>query len=821
MTVAPSLENPSAIIVKEDKEEASNLELSTSGSSFFDEVKEKTLSFTHQLLLTVALGFFIIPYTYVFSAVGYDINGDPMGISFARWAKSHSDNVQYCVYGGLIGIIITFFFGAEKWKSLPLVILRSIILIGMGLCMIIGILLSVNQYSYGILCLFLVLLPIYAMGVYLVFNFLPCLPPEESYTAFLGGCVWPFTIMSAGMLVWFILWIMLSENNDWDDITKNNYMQMLGCKVPTTTTNTNDDDVDECLEAFVIWVFPMAQSLVLAFYAYMCGFLGGHHPLSKKFFMIFMFLLFVMWCAASLGGAGNGLSSAFFAFTMAGIFSMVVVGFLIYGWRGFRHELTENKMMKDLKEKCLAYENALQGLFVVTMFPLFILYLGVSAVRQFIRVRIKKFFNDKEKEETFNSWLTPRGLNMYNYMRTWNWTLVLKYGLAWGMVFMIMNVIISKFTVLLLSVLISACASMSVAVVTIILVIVGIFLFLLPPVPGVPIYITAGLLLIPVGKNAGWSTAFSIVYAGCLGLILKLLACSIQQKGIGEPLGNKVWVRKAIGINSDMIRVTRLVLADKGLSIAKISLLVGGPDWPTSVLCGVLKLNLFSILLGTMPVWALIWPTVLSGSFMYLSSPDISGDKAGIYGTLAAIFVTVAAIVQTGSLMVAAVYLDKEMKARKDQIDSIPIDEEVRVEEEKEKKREEAYLHLTHWRYVPIPWKIFLIFAEICMIISCYLVQLYPQYTFTTYALTDTIDDKLGGNWLNLMLPLGQAAVLFFLVGSICFYIFNWCWADKQVPANLDEISETLPSTLELKRISKDLGLKDLSEKDPKAPSVV
>ena len=71
------------------------------------------------------------------------------------------------------------------------------------------------------------------------------------------------------------------------------------------------------------------------------------------------------------------------------------------------------------------------------------------------------------------------------------------------------------------------------------------------------------------------------------------------------------------------------------------------------------------------------------------------------------------------------------------------------------------------------------------------------------------------------MLPLGQAAVLFFLVGSICFYIFNWCWADKQVPANLDETSETLPSTLELKKISKDLGLKDLSEKDPTAPSVV
>ena len=78
----------------------------------------------------------------------------------------------------------------------------------------------------------------------------------------------------------------------------------------------------------------------------------------------------------------------------------------------------------------------------------------------------------------------------------------------------------------------------------------------------------------------GWigSIAYSIV----IGLLLKLFACAIQQKIIGEQLSHYVKVRQAVGINSTIIRAMRLVVGSDGISWSKVSILIGGPDWPVS-----------------------------------------------------------------------------------------------------------------------------------------------------------------------------------------------------------------------------------------------
>ena len=70
---------------------------------------------------------------------------------------------------------------------------------------------------------------------------------------------------------------------------------------------------------------------------------------------------------------------------------------------------------------------------------------------------------------------------------------------------------------------------------------------------------------------------------------------AIQQKGIGERMSGSVAVRKFVGVNSLSIRAIEKILSAPGLAfmdIRKISILCGGPDWPTSVLCGVLHLDL-------------------------------------------------------------------------------------------------------------------------------------------------------------------------------------------------------------------------------------
>jgi len=60
------------------------------------------------------------------------------------------------------------------------------------------------------------------------------------------------------------------------------------------------------------------------------------------------------------------------------------------------------------------------------------------------------------------------------------------------------------------------------------------------------------------------------------------------------------------------VRAMKIVLS-KPMSVAKVSILVGGPDWPTSVMCGILHLDPVGVLLGTTPVALLILPTILAG----------------------------------------------------------------------------------------------------------------------------------------------------------------------------------------------------------------
>jgi hypothetical protein len=112
---------------------------------------------------------------------------------------------------------------------------------------------------------------------------------------------------------------------------------------------------------------------------------------------------------------------------------------------------------------------------------------------------------------------------------------------------------------------------MNLGVVTGILVLVGLIMFLLPPVPGVPIYLTLGIVIIPVGRET-MGVVGSICYALVVSLFLKLFACALQQEAIGGLLKHKVGVRQFVGINSNLIRSMKLVLSRPGLSVAKVSI---------------------------------------------------------------------------------------------------------------------------------------------------------------------------------------------------------------------------------------------------------
>ena len=258
---------------------------------------------------------------------------------------------------------------------------------------------------------------------------------------------------------------------------------------------------------------------------------------------------------------------------------------------------------------------------------------------------------------------------------------------------MTMQVIAGKFTVLFLSWMKQECAQMSFLVVSLIIMGVGMTLFLLPPIPGVPIYLTGGLMIPAVATGIGANPngtdkdaqfpggiPAAVAYTCIVSLLLKLSACTLQQKAIGEPLSHKVWIRQLVGVNSNAIRTMKLVLQQPGLSIAKVAILVGGPDWPTSVFCGIMRLPLHQILLGTIPVFFLIVPTVLAGTFLWMSLVIDPVSRQPVYPwavTVSTIFMLGAGTVQSGSMVVAAYHLEKAVETRGDELGAIPIDKEV------------------------------------------------------------------------------------------------------------------------------------------------
>jgi len=146
----------------------------------------------------------------------------------------------------------------------------------------------------------------------------------------------------------------------------------------------------------------------------------------------------------------------------------------------------------------------------------------------------------------------------------------------------------------------------------------GMLLFMLPPVPGPPIYIFGGLI---GARTCPWGFEVGIIMCIILNFFMKLTACAVQQKLIGEKLGGLKSVRATVRVHQPLIRAIEKILQRPGLSFGKCMILCGGPDWPTSVMAGILRLSLLQCLLGTCPVLLNLVPMTLSGSF-YLKRDD-------------------------------------------------------------------------------------------------------------------------------------------------------------------------------------------------------
>merc|ERR1719502_452196 len=103
-----------------------------------------------------------------------------------------------------------------------------------------------------------------------------------------------------------------------------------------------------------------------------------------------------------------------------------------------------------------------------------------------------------------------------------------------------------------------------------------------------------------------WGALF---FSSLLSFLIKLpLAITVQQKMIGEYMGDQVEVKRLVGVNSITIRAIDKILRRPGVDIGKVCILAGGPDWPTAVLCGILKLRWWDVIVASIPVYLVVLP---------------------------------------------------------------------------------------------------------------------------------------------------------------------------------------------------------------------
>jgi len=203
------------------------------------------------------------------------------------------------------------------------------------------------------------------------------------------------------------------------------------------------------------------------------------------------------------------------------------------------------------------------------------------------------------------------------------------------MLYWTMSIGVAKLTYVFLSWLNEQLLKMDLILVLIIFFTTGLTMFLLPPVPGIPVYILSGILIAARTRNMAEIGGFwgGVLIATMESFVLKLMAVAGQYM-IGLYLGKSVKVQQLIAVDKVITRSIEKILQTRGLNLPKVSVLVGGPDWPTSVLTGILDLPLCSMLYGTLPVVFLIAPCCISGGFLLRAAEESDDGKKGIYHAL-------------------------------------------------------------------------------------------------------------------------------------------------------------------------------------------
>uniref|UniRef100_A0A6T8PNN1 Uncharacterized protein n=1 Tax=Hemiselmis andersenii TaxID=464988 RepID=A0A6T8PNN1_HEMAN len=566
-----------------------------------------------------------------------------------------------------------------------------------------------------------------------------------------------------------------------------------------------DPENPQCLAALLLW----GGLFLMAFFTLVCGMaitlvsnsvqatVRGDptsgikvftSPLVRIFVLFLLVLIMIMYVASSIAGASMQLTNVVVAFSMLGIILLCAAFVGSIGWGNVKGSVSALPIVQKFFK--LRQSDWIKAMFIVVFSPILPFVLIISMINQLTRkcLDITKTLTSEDQHLVVTLFFH----NALENMKQWRWSSVLRKATLLGFVYFVIVVGIGKITQLFLAWLniVLSESGLSIWSISAIVFGVGIILFLIPAVPGVPIYLCCGVTLVAAGEPHFGGFAVAVAWATVVGFVCKLAGCTVQQKIIGEGMGRSVYVRSACYVNSDPIKAFRLVCSDKGwMSFQLCVLLVGGPDWPVSVMAGILRQPILKMLLGTTPILIPIATTVVAGGCL------LKANEGSYWGTLAGAFSTASAMMFSAASIGFAVVLERVTTNRKADLDAIPDDPKVAKLDRIQEKKQQIMDEVTDWRVVPFLFKLILVMSVVFMWCATMVFALSGDEAFEEVNLTtDYRLPPLNGEMSNLIKrPLGLLGCGLEAVALVLFFAFGF-YASTQASTRLKMVDlDTLP----------------------------
>jgi len=487
----------------------------------------------------------------------------------------------------------------------------------------------------------------------------------------------------------------------------------------------------------------------------------------KYIVLILSFTVASLYCSLYLSGASVRLGSAILC-------GAAVSTALVFGWVFLE---VEQKELKELIQAAPMASNIakivksdwMRAVAVGSLSVLIPMMMVLDMLRQKVRVC------RAHPEHSEGGLFTKPGMRIKGEVAKWNWWSILTKVNLLAMLFALMTVG-TKGTFVFFSALNTALSEsgMSFTVISILVWAIGLAMFMCPIVPGPAVYLFAGVVLGAQSQLEG-SVGFwpGMVVGGVCCSLAKMLACT-GQYFIGYLAGKNVKVQQFVGVDKVPTRAMEKILKQSGLKLDKVCILVAGPDFPTSVLCGILQLKIPQMLMGTAPVILVsIIPQTLVGGLLTKGGAD-----ASLWAMISSAVTGLAAAIQAGATLFFTWAIMKTIEKDGKELAEWRAEHAAVAELT---KSEEAFVNkfkeVTQWDQLGCVMQTLLLLSMVVMMLSGFIIAadfiLSEKLCFRKFKITDSIaaDYELGGlngNALNVVIvPAGAIALALACIGTI------------------------------------------------------